>query len=386
MRTRYQQGTIRFRGNGKVRGEWRSEPNAAGRRKRISVSLGKRSDYPASTSLARQEALRRLRPHIEAYYHTLSAPSATPGMTLGDFIERVYMPAHQDAWARTTRGTLQSMMRLHIIPRLGLLPIASVQKVHVVDALNRLRGSGYAKKTIRIARWLMVSIFEEAIDNDLIQRNPVRRISLRGIPDAEETRPLTPEEVVRIYAATSGRDRLFWRLLIGCGLRPGELAAMRRNDYDATEGTLRVDEGFERGEFTRTKTPRSVRRIPLAASLAAELETWITKLPAGPKTLLFVTEDGHPMSQPYVRHHIVVPTRAAAGIPDLIARQGRATFATLLNADVSDVQGLLGHTDPQTTLKHYRKSIPARAAEAVEALDRRLTQRTALKVLRGGKR
>jgi hypothetical protein len=43
------------------------------------------------------------------------------------------------------------------------------------------------------------------------------------------------------------------------------------------------------------------------------------------------------------------------------------------HATVKDMQRHLRHTDPQTTLKHYAKVIPASLRAAVAALDSQIT-------------
>jgi hypothetical protein len=43
------------------------------------------------------------------------------------------------------------------------------------------------------------------------------------------------------------------------------------------------------------------------------------------------------------------------------------------HATVKDMQRHLRHTDPQTTLKHYAKVIPASLRSAVAALDAQIT-------------
>jgi integrase len=374
MRTRYQRGTIRIRG-GKVYGEWRGEPGENGKRSHPSVFLGKVSK--GKTKNAWRDDLR---PHIEAYYRQIQAPDIEAGMTLQDFAEQVFLPAHEPGWAKTSSASLKSNLKQNILKQLGSCPMSSIVKAVVVQRLNEMRAAGYAKQTIVITKWLLRSLFEEAIDNDLIAKTPVRRIKLTNIPAAEETRPLTEDEVRILYAATSGLARIAWRLLIGCGLRPGEFAALRRNDVG---DSLRIDETIALGAVGPTKT-RTVRYQPLSASLRAELEAWMRDVEPGAKSFLFTRPDGSPLSVYWMHHQIQEPSREASGIKDLTLRMARTTFGTLLEGDIKDVQNLMGHARPEMTLKHYKKSIDSRQLASIEELDRRLT-RPALRLVEGGK-
>lgn len=380
-RTRYQQGAIRFRDH-KVIGEWRGEPAAPGaKRPHLSITLGARSKYPDSKALARRKALEDLQPHIQAYYRSLSGPQVTPSMTVGDFVEQVYLPAHRPGWAPNTLQSLTSQLNQHILKPLGSMQLTAIGKANIVERINELRAAGYSKRTIRIVKWMLGSIFEEAIDNDLVQRTPVRRLQLRGLPDGEETRPLTEDEVRLLMSATAGRDRLIWSIMLLCGLRVGEVCALRRNDVGPQ---LRVDQSYGRG-FKAPKNNRT-RWQPIPPGLRADLEAWLREQ-VGPEAqaLLFTRPDGAPISEPWLYDHVLRPTKAATGIEDLQLRAARTTYATLLQGDVADVQELMGHADPEMTLKHYRKGIPERQVHAVEALEHRLTARPRLKVV-GGKR
>jgi len=372
IRQRYQRGTIRLR-HGKVYGEWRGELKD-GKRAHLSVLLGQQTK--GKSKAAWRDDLRQ---HIEKYYRSLAAPAVDSSITVAAFVERVFLPAYEARWAKTTARALRSALKHHVLAPLGARPLCSILKADVVALLNDMRAAGYAKRSIRIVKWLLTAIFEEAIDNDLVAKTPVRRIRLTNIPDGAETRPLTEDEVRRIYASTEGAVRLIWRLMIGCGLRPGELAALRRDDVG---DVLRIDEAYELGEFGKTKT-RTVRYVPLSTSLRAELAAWM-KGGGASGAVLFSREDGRPMTVAYMRDQVQNATREAAGIPDLTLRQARCTFGTLLAGDVKDVQELLGHKGVEMTMKHYKKAINARQVETVEELDRRLT-RPALKIV-GGKR
>jgi integrase len=68
-----------------------------------------------------------------------------------------------------------------------------------------------------------------------------------------------------------------WRIMILCGLRPGETVALRRNDVGTM---LRVDEAFECRQFGPPKNRKS-RLIPLPPDLRKELDRWMKDVPPG---------------------------------------------------------------------------------------------------------
>lgn len=359
--TRYQRGSIRVQ-HGRVYGSWRGEPGPDGKRKRMSVYLGE-----VKRGKSKADWRDALRTHLDRYYQGLRV-GVPVDATLRVFVEGVFLPAHQSAWAPNTSQALIAALRKHVLEPLGERTLTSIIKADIVGRLTEMRNAGYKVATIRVVKWLLYSIFEEAADNDLVPKNPTRRVKVAGAAQAEQTRPLTEAEVHKIYTATEGAVRLWWRLAIGCGMRPGEVAALRRNDVGSE---LRIDEAHERGSYKTTKT-RKVRFAPLPASLAAELQDHLAATAGGPADPLLPDPWGRPMSHDWMRRYIQIPVAAATGIADLTLRQARTTCATLLRADVADVAAVLGHATARTTLDHYRRTISDRQVAAAEELDKRL--------------
>jgi integrase len=56
------------------------------------------------------------------------------------------------------------------------------------------------------------------------------------------------------------------------GLRQGELVALRWRDVDFPAMRLRVRQNFVLGEFGTPKSRRSTRSVPLADTVAGELD------------------------------------------------------------------------------------------------------------------
>jgi integrase len=86
-----------------------------------------------------------------------------------------------------------------------------------------------------------------------------------------------------------------------------------------------------------------------------------------------------PVSE-YIRLKMAKDSAARTGIGDLPMRQGRTTFATLIEGDTKDTSEMLGHSDVEMTNKHYKKAVPPRQLLAVTNLERKLG-RPALKIV-----
>lgn len=160
-----------------------------------------------------------------------------------------------------------------------------------------------------------------------------------------------------------------------CGLRPGELFALRVDDVEGSQ--IRIDETMHEGKARdRTKTEASAGWVILPPELAHETDAWIDQrgIRAYPRELLFVTARGHAIhSQHYLKRDLACISKRAglAGVTHQILRRTTATHMQK-HGTIKDTQGHLRHTDPETTLRFYQKVIPESLAEAVRSWDREL--------------
>jgi integrase len=122
-------------------------------------------------------------------------------------------------------------------------------------------------------------------------------------PECESTRIALEREDYRAYLQAFSHDEKVGPIVIttmGTGLRRGEVLALKREDYDAENGTLRVDSALVRDERVTyeedPKTKKSIRTMYLPPfvvaainrQLKAQLERFMkTTDRPGPDTLIF---------------------------------------------------------------------------------------------------
>jgi integrase len=176
-------------------------------------------------------------------------------------------------------------------------------------------------------------------------------------------------EIERLLAACPERGRLLVETALFSGLRISELLGLIWADLDFAAGLIRVKAQLSRahrGEPARrvaTKTPASVREIPLVPQLADRLAAHRRQTPfAAPSAWVFVTSKGTPFGGRNVARRVL--GRAAddaglngAGRPGLRFHDLRHTFASHLivdlGLDVAQVSRILGHTSIAITLDVY---------------------------------
>ena len=121
---------------------------------------------------------------------------------------------------------------------------------------------GVTPVTAAKAYRLLKSIMATAVDDGLIRRNPYR-IKAAGIEKSAERPVLTVAQVYALADAVGTRYRALVLLACFCGLRWGEMAALRRSDIDINAGTVLGSPPAHRGTGPATALrPTQVRRRP----------------------------------------------------------------------------------------------------------------------------
>lgn len=203
------------------------------------------------------------------------------------------------------------------------------------------------------------SIFGWLHDEGHIPRNPVKTIKVRG-QDVEVIFFSVDEEIAIREVPCCLRDKAMIAFLFSTGVRVGELAAMDRSNVDLMNASVTF-----RGEKGRTGKFRTVY-----------LDQWARRYLA---MYLSSRKDDNPALFVSVRVYNGQPRRlgekAIEKITKAVVKKAgvktigtvhvfRRTFATRLaerGCPIDILQGLMGHADPATTLKHYVAKTGARA-------------------------
>src|SRR5271165_3712074 len=340
------------------------------RRRQRTKIVGKKSDL---TKREAEDAAREL------------ARGARPPERAATFADLAqwYLRTKEGQLSKKWAGTVRGIFEHHLLPRLGHRSAAEIKLGDVQQTINeiavaQLSGSLVAKCLTQIR-----AVFELALEEDRIEKNPARKASLPRLRKASE-RFLELAECRRLLAAAGQRDGLILRLFLVCGLRPSELFALRVDDL-LPGGGLRIDQAAlpSEGLVDRTKTEGSTGRVPLPPALEAEIRTRIQDEELS--DLLFPSATGTPMSHDNYLDRVLKPLGVKAGIDVFVNESGqpdsklnfqvlRRTTATHFqrHGKVKDVQALLRHDDAATTLKHYQKTIEESLVRGVANWDAEL--------------
>lgn len=235
------------------------------------------------------------------------------------------------------------------------IDIREVVKAHLGENDEGLRRVTMALQKLR-------AMFDEAIEDGLLDRNPARRVkNPKPRVRHDPMEPLSIAEQAALLNAAEGQDRNFISVLLGTGVRPGEALALRRKDVDIKQRKLVISGSIGRhGEEAPTKTKGSARVIDLlevVAPVALALRDQLA-IPPGVRGLLFTNQSHALLNLTNWRDRVwsVVVTRA--GIAYRSPYVCRHTYAVrMLEAgyDPVYVARQMGHTSTEMIHRHYAR-------------------------------
>jgi integrase len=311
-----------------------------------------------------------------AFLNTRVQPVADR-LTLDWYTRERFLPMKEAGWAPSTRETNLYHINQHILPGLGAVPLARLDKFKCQTFLNELARPregmpfGFSFTVIDHNRTMLKAILEEAVDAELIGRNPARKLLN---PDTREPEKfvLAKSQARALLEALPFRDRLMAMIAAFCALRPGEIFGLRwsswRGDHLQIEGTA------WRGVLRpgKAKTKGSKAAIVLPDVLIPALKMWREHC-GNPlaEALIFPSEQQTPMRPENWLRRRIKPIAAKLKISVPVNFQVlRRTFAT--NAQgfggMKDVQTHLRHTDIATTANVYTQPVAESVRKLVNAV------------------
>jgi integrase len=354
------------------------------KRKHRSVILGLKA------KLRKWEAEKLLADHIERVTKQATGGALQPAkeLTLRWFWEQRYRPMKEPTWKESSRKEIIANIERYVIRRIGDIALRDLDKFTLQKHANELAQS-YSKSVVDKYLIWTKALLEEAIEQDLIGKNPARKLEPPKVRKVSK-RVLTPQEISLIFGFMEPTVRLMLRLSLVLALRPGELLALRWNDV--SDSSLRIDEATRYGKLYDPKSEASAASVWLPASVKHDLDWWHSAC-SDPSNdaLIFRSPRGKVCRLDNFRKRVLKPAldaakRAAidAGVvmngvklEEVTFQACRRSCATYLqkSGNVKDIQAHLRHAQASTTLGVYVQEIPASVRNAVESLDQMLSGR-----------
>lgn len=240
-----------------------------------------------------------------------------------------------------------------------------------------IAGLGVTAKTVRNRLTPLRSALEDALNDDLIESNPLDNVALKKLLSQTSTKskrgaiePFDHEEVAALLKACRADERSTLQFWFATGLRPGEFIALRWESIDMDKKLVRIStnevtgrRGDVVGQFEKApKTSSGAREIDLSVS-AIEALAQQQELKHGDNSRVWM----NPRSgKPWAREQQIVRTfweplfeRSKIRYRNLY--QIRHTYASTLLTNGANPFWLaqqMGHVDAEMVFKRYGKWIP----------------------------
>lgn len=277
-----------------------------------------------------------------------------------------WLEAYKSGKEYNTWKMYDNVLRNHIYKELGHLKLVDIKPFHIQGLVNSRHKQGLTKTLTNIKQTLD-QMFEQAIENELMIKNPARKIELPS-KEKKEKRFLNSNELQLIdQADITNKERAFTYLCLYAGLRRGEALALTKNDIK--EGVIKIRKALvfkkNKGEIKpHPKSSASIRDIPLTVKIKQFIESYIK----GVKGIyLFQPETSEGvMTETAFRcmwDCVIRKVNYTAGgnhkimaIDEFTPHELRHTFATMLyysGVGIKEAQYLMGHASADITLNIY---------------------------------
>jgi integrase len=315
-----------------------------------------------------------------------------------------------------------SLMRNHVLSYWSQAPLARIDHSSVQEWISSL-SSTLAPASVAECHRLFSGVLKSAVRDRLISANPAEGVRLpkkRRRAGSQQT--ISRETFAnRLLPAVPMRHRAVVGLAGGTGLRWGECAGLRWESVDLDRGVIQVERVAVEDDHSRVTTkpyPKSRagrRTVPMPPAVRQLLVRHRERYGEGPHGEVFVNEASTPMRRGLFRARIWRPSLVRAGLLGNVVEDGsiflaswptasgateRGRYPTRIQAvqavaqnasgglrfhdlrhsyaswlitsgvPVPDVQRVMGHENPTTTLAiyiHVQAGLENRVLDALAA-------------------
>ena len=326
---------------------------------------------------------------VQLLHQRETGVDAPPGrLSVRDYLDQWLAVYVQPNTAPKTFRRYEQLLRVHVVPVIGSLPLDKVRPLHVQEVYKRVLQEGRSARTALHCHRVLRQALQQAVRWQLAARNPADAVEAPR-PDRWEVPAVQPAQIRRLLSEADGT--LYGplvQLAVTTGLRLGEILGLRWQDVDLDAEVLFVrqtcqwlaGEGFL---FRQPKSHRSARPVALPGSAVDRLRQHRLlqlegRLALGADYhdmgLVFASQVGGPIHPSNLRK-AWLGIAERAGLRGLRFHDLRHAHASLLlrqGAHPKIVSERLGHSTVGVTLDIYSHVVPNLQADVARSFDEAL--------------
>jgi integrase len=390
MRNRKQQGQIiRIGDRWYVRYWERRNIGGTVERKRVTHSIGE-----VTTRGKRPPA--DIKTEAERHMATVNSGTVPADriVTIGDFVERVYLPWTAEHKRPSTAKGYRDIWEDHLEPLSEQVWLKDTRTYHVQGWLNQIGAGKLSRNTLKHVKSVISGIFTLAKQQDYFQgENPARDSAVNPkAAEPQETYAYTLEEIQTILSLLPEPAATAFAVAGFMGLRHGEIQGLLWENY--RDGEMYVSRSIWNGRISDPKTRKGRAPVPVIRQLADRLEIHRLRYGSPVSGPIFANALGKPLALSSAVNRVILPalnrcescgkaesdhqkaghlyTRDAR-IPEWhgwhAARRGLGSNLYRLGVPDMVIQRILRHANVSTTATYYIKTAAADVRSAMTKLE-----------------
>lgn len=294
---------------------------------------------------------------------------------------------------KSTQLNYQGYIKNYIYPFIGNLQVRNFKKLDGDNfislcsnkkCINVQRRKTYTTKkisnkvltgkTVNNIRTFLKSIFEYAVDSDIISKNPMEKVKkVKEI--RKEQSFLTTEECKYFIDYVKIHYPEYYEITLTSiitGARQGELCALTWDDVDFVNGTININKTYSGRTLGIPKTYASIRKFKIPKSLILVLKKHKLATPSSKFNLVFPNKFGRYQDSTNLRERFLYRALKSAGLKQVCWHSLRSSCITTmaeLCIPTKYIQYQAGHSNPNTTLKYYTHVTTEMENQAITVMD-----------------
>ena len=288
--------------------------------------------------------------------HFLLQQASSPTMTLNDFWE-IYKDDMSKRLKKTTMANKEHIMRCKVLPYFGTMPINEITPAKIRKWQGEMLQKGYKQTYLKTINNQLSALMNYAVNFYDLKSNPCRKAGSMGKNKADERPYWTLEEFEKFLDAVSDKHEAWmgFQILFWTGIRVGELLALKVEDINLENRTIRIDESYTRlgreDIISTPKTESSIRTITIHEELADALAEYISCLyrPKA-KSRLFPEK-----TKQFFEHEMErgIEKSGVKRITVHCLRHSHASMLVNMGFNPMEISKRLGHGKVTTTIETY---------------------------------
>lgn len=242
-----------------------------------------------------------------------------------------------------------------IAPNLKLVDTTRLEYQQILNTFAQT----HEKATVMDFHHQLKAMLLDAYDEGYIQRDPTRKIVVKGKEPSEKKSKYLNEFELKLllrHLDLTTFPNFDWMILLiaKTGLRFSEALGLTKEDIDLEQQTINVDKTWDyksyTGSFKPTKNASSVRKVPIDWKLAMQLNQVIQDLPNGEPIFAQKRVFNSTVNNLLKKHceELNIPVISVHGL-----RHTHASLLLFAGVSIASVAKRLGHADMTTTQQTY---------------------------------